>query len=401
MSILAQHGFGDGNPGRIEAGLRAEVIDGCILSPKDLSLASLQSKIVGIREINQSAKILFDPQYYASILGNIDNIRLGSLISDYTDYFGPKHYKDLRREKNIRSEIEKVVRFQQRIGLSEIVFPGIMIQDGLKSESASIVKSFLEIGDEVAKDLNLSQQSWLTLALGESCFRDLKALQDLVDEITGMWLQSQGIYLLVETSNLDGNSPWCNSSVLSGQMYLVYALSLAGFKVTCGYSGLSAPYLAAAGASNVAFGWFETLRFFSLDRFMPSSGGGKRPKKKYLSRALWTRLDSGLLRALVAAHPELLNGSIHDQLFTNGSPTEKDEIVQHWNAVGTFCNDLSKSESVPLKIANLRLQLLRSEQIKARIPTLSLPGFDERIAQTKAALRRFEDLAELSLSEQD
>lgn len=398
MPILAQHGFGDGNPGRIEAGLRADVIEGCILSPKDLSLASLQSKIAGIREIKQSAKIFFDPQYYASILGNIDGARLGNLISDYTDYFGAKHYKDLRRERNIQSEVKKVIQFQQRININEIILPGIMIQDGLKSESASIAKSFIEISDEIAAGQNISQQSWITLALGESCFRDLKSLQDLVDEITGMWLQSQGIYLLIETSNLNGSSPWCNSSVLSGQMYLVYALNLAGFKVTCGYSGLPAPYLAAAGASNIAFGWFETLRFFSLDRFMPTTSMGKRPKKKYLSRALWTRLDSGLLLALKNAHPELLNGTIHDQPFKDGSPTEKDEIVQHWDAVGTFCDEIASMEGISLRIADLRQQLLKSEQIKARIPTLSLPGFDERIAQTKGALRRFEDLAELSLS---
>lgn len=322
-------------------------------------------------------------------------------MSDYTDYFSPKHYRDLRREKSIRSEIEKVIQFQQRIGFDEIVLPGILMRDGLSSESSSIAKSLLEIGDEIANEQGISSRSWLTLALGESCFRDMKALQDLVDEITGMMLQSQGIYLLVETTALNGISPWCNASVLSGQMYLVYALNLAGFQVTCGFSGLSAPYLSAVGAENIAFGWFETLRFFSLDRFMPSVGMGKRPKKKYLSRALWSRLDLGQLRPLATAYPEVLNQSPFDQLFLNGDPAERDEIVQHWHAVGDFCSDLARSESVPLRIANLRLQLLRSQQLKARIPTLSLPGFDERIAQTRGALSRFEDLAELSLPEQD
>lgn len=401
MAVLAQHGFGDGTPGRIDAGLNAGVIQGCILSPKDLSLASLKLKITGIQSDHPSAKILFDPQYYAALVGHVDQARLGSLASDYAGYFSPKHYRDLRREKSIRNEVEKVIQFQQEIALDDIVLPGIVMRDGLASESSSIAKSLLEIGDEIANEKAISSQCWLTLALGESCFRDMKALQDLVDEITGMLLQSHGIYLLVETTPLGGTSPWCNASVLSGQMYLVYALSLAGFRVTCGFSGLSAPYLSAVGAENIAFGWFETLRFFSLDRFMPAVGMGKRPKKKYLSRALWSRIDLGQLRPLASAYPDVMNQSPYDALFLTGDPAERDEIVQHWHAVGEFCMQLDRCESVPVKLADLRLNLTRSQQLKARMPTLSLPGFEERIAQTRAALRRFEELAELSLPEED
>lgn len=402
MAIFAQHGFGDGNPGRIEAGLNAGVIGGCILSPKDLSLTSLRAKVEDIRCIAPSATILFDPQYYATLVGQVAKARLGSLMSDYTDYFSPKHYKDLRREKSIRSEVEKVIQFQRRIGFDDIILPGILMRDGLSSESSSIAKSLLEIGDEIANEQGLSSRCWLTLALGESCFRDMKALQDLVDEITGMLLQSHGVYLLVETSSLSGTSPWCNASVLSGQMYLVYALNLAGFRVTCGFSGLSAPYLSAVGAEDIAFGWFETLRFFSMDRFMPSVGmGGQRPKKKYLSRALWSRIDLGQLRPLATAYPDVLNQSLFDQTFVSGDPTEKDEVVQHWSAVGDFCESLARHETVPMKIADLRLQLVRSQQLMARISTLSLPGFDERITQTRAALRSFEELAELSLPKED
>jgi hypothetical protein len=399
MSLLAQHGFGDG--GRIRAGLEIGLIDGCILSPKDLSRSSMLAKIEEIRQAAPAARILFDPQFYVSLIGNLPGVRLGSLMSDYGDYFAPKHYKDLRREKNIRDEVEKVIQFQQRIGLQEIILPGILMQDGLKSEAASIAKSFLEIGDEVAGSEGIASRSWLTLALGESCFRDLKALQDLVDEITGMGLQSHGVYLLVETSNLDGISPWCHSSVLSGQMYLVYALSLAGFKVTCGYSGLSAPYLSSVGADAVAFGWFDTLRYFSLDRFRPSGGMSQRPKKKYLSRALWSRLDVALLRAIATAHPSVLNGSEQDEEFMTGEPKEKDEILQHWHAVREYCDEQVRSSSVPLRIANFRLHLTISEQLKARIPMLSIPGFDERITQTRGALSRFEHLAELSLPRED
>lgn len=400
MSILAQHGYGDAD--RIESGLNAGVIQGCILGPKDLTRLSLLGKIEQIRRADVSASIFFDPQYYAVVVGNDTGSRLGNLISDYGEYFTTRSYREIRREKMIREEVEKVANFQRdRLGLDRIILPGILIQDGLQSESASIAKSFLEVSDEVATEMRISDQSWITLALGADCFRDMKGLQDLVDEITGLWLNSRGIYLICETTKLDGISPWCHPNVLAGQMYLIYALRRAGWEVVCGYTGLAAPYLVAAGATGVGFGWFDTTRFFSLDRFRPAQSGGQRPKRKYLSHSLWTRVDLSVLQTIGRTHPRLLNGSPWDAAYMDATLAEKEEVLQHWHALGRMEAELQCISSIEARISYLQTHLVGIEQTKASLVTVPFPGLLEQVSQTRLALRYFQEVAELSLPSED
>lgn len=399
MSILAQHGYGDAD--RIESGLNAGVIQGCILGPKDLTRSSLQGKIEQARRANAAASIFFDPQYYAVVVAHEPDARLGNLQSDYSEYFAPKSYRDIRREKVIREEVGKVADFQtQGLGLERVILPGILIQDGLQSESASIAKSFLEVFDEVVTEKRIADRSWITLALGADCFRDMKGLQDLVDEITGLWLNAKGIYLLCETTDLDGISPWCHPHVLAGQMYLIYALRQAGFEVLCGYAGLSAPYLQAAGATGIGFGWFNTMRNFSLDRFRPTPGMARRPNRKYLSRALWTRVDLPALQTLGRTHSKLLNGSPWDARYLDGSLPEKEEVLQHWHALCQFESDLAAMATIETRIAYLRSHLISVEQTRASL-LVPFHGLQEQISQTRLALGYFEEVAELALAPED
>jgi hypothetical protein len=394
MPILAQHGFGDGC--KMSSGLTNGFVAGAIMSPRDLTYNSLKTKIEELRKISDKSILLFDPQYYATLVAKEPGARMGNLLSDYSGYFSDKQLKELRREKPISEVINKVYQFQKATtGLSGIILPNILIQDGLRSESANIAKLFLEISDEIAAENNGSESAWLTLALGNSCFRSNKDLENLANEITGMGFKSKGIYLLCETTPGNGVNPWHEPHLLSGMMYLNYILSASGYEVINGYSFDNAPFLAAAGGSHFASGWYNTSRYFSLDRYRVSAGMAKRPNRKYLSRALWTRLDFATIRPFLESFPWLFNSNTTDELFQVDSLSEDDECQQHWEALDNFTSEVSFIDDVKERVDYLKQELIKSQQYRSKVITLSMPGFEDRIKDLSIALSRFEELAEL------
>ena len=80
MKLFAQHGFGEGE--KINEGLRDASISGVVFGPKDISPDRLPERLTELRTSFPTASVLFDPQYYASLLGTNPNIRLGNL-EDY------------------------------------------------------------------------------------------------------------------------------------------------------------------------------------------------------------------------------------------------------------------------------------------------------------------------------
>jgi hypothetical protein len=280
--------------------------------------------------------------------------------------------------------------FQESLGLQQFVLPNILIQDGLASESAAIAKNFLEIGNEIAIQRKIQSQTLASLALGQSTFRNEKPWIDFVDELTGFNLEVNGFYLLSETSKEGGSNPWFTAEILQSQMYLSYALHEAGFYVLHGYSCLPAPFLAAAGSDACAMGWYDTLRYFSLDRFCPSRPGGQRPNKKYLSQKLWHRIEVAQMKNV----PRLKNdcGLAPEQIDSDTS-----EILQHWETLSCFCKKIDALPSYTEKLRFLLAWLDETERAKSDL-LFPISHFESRNRNCRSAIRAFADLAEIPLS---
>jgi hypothetical protein len=393
MPLLAQHGSKEG--GKIASGLEKGFINGAIMSPRDLTLTSLKLKIDESRRISADALILFDPQIYAALIAKEPGARMGNLLSDYSDYFSETQIKDLRREKQIIEVVRNVFNFQRAIsGLNGTIMPNIMIEDGLRSESANIAKLFFEISDEFAAGNGSSENTWLTLALGNSCFRSTKDLEDLANEITGIGLKAKGVYLLCETSPGNGVNPWHEPHMLAGLMYLNYVFSSSGYDVINGYSFKTSPYLAAAGGAFSASGWYNTSRYYSLDRFRASGGMAKRPNRKYMCRALWKRMDFATIRPFLKTFPWLLNGYFTDEMFESDNPTDEDECHQHWETVKIFTNEIVAKAGVKERTEFLGEELIKAQQFRSKIIALAIPNYDDQVRDLQMALTRFRELAE-------
>jgi hypothetical protein len=390
--ILAQHGYSEGD--KIGEGLKKNFIQGCIISPKDIGLNELKEKIAVLSQNYPNAEIYFDPLFYASVPAQQygDKAKIGKLLSDYS-YFSPKQYRDLRREKFIRKEIEKCLAFQKSINLENFILPNIVIQDGLSSESSAIAKLFLEIGNEIANEQGIQDKCSLTLALGRSCFKDSKTLEYFVDEITGFNLNIKGFYILTETTKDSGNNPWFSNEILQAQMYLTYVLKQANYNVIHGFSIMPAPFLFAAGCDSVAFGWFDTLRYFSLDRFVPQNIKARRPNRRYLSKNLWHRIES----SQVFSSPSLRN----DLLYIEPDANETEEILQHWQVVGNICDEIREIKSYLEKLKYLLNWLEQSKIYKDKLQqkeTFPNPRyFEDQARNCRSAIYEFAELAEIPL----
>ena len=401
MPVLAQHGYGAGS--KIQTALENGYIDGCIFSPKDIDQDKLISAIGGVNKSKKEAAIYFDPQYYATTIAQEPNAKLGFLASDYTDYFSSKTLRELRREKNVSDEAAKVIRFQKdRLGLSNIIAPNILIQDGLNSASSSISKNFLEICAEKAANASAEKQTLLTLALDQSCFRRSQDLLDLVDEITGMNLNVKGFYILVETSKEDGPNPWYTPEILAGQMYLAYALSQNGYEVVFGYSFLPAPYLWAAGANSIACGWFNTLRYFSMNRFRDMSKGGRKANRRYLSSAAWLPMEWTQVQTLNPVL-NLMNKLKTDGLFTSPQgdkrPNDEDEILQYWDTLKNKEKYIRQEPSIESRTQQLLEDLKKQTVTLASIRSIGrIPYADEMLRNCQRSLALFAEFAEFTLA---
>lgn len=398
MGVLAQHGFGGGI--KVEEALDKGYIDGCIYSPKDIQLSKLKEKI---DLLPPKADIYFDPQYYATIIAQEPNAKLGNLVSDYAGYFSGKNFRELRREKNVAAEVEKTILFQKNeLNLHNIIVPNILLQDGLNSASSNIAKTFLEIGSEIASDLNVNQNALLTFALDQSCFRNTQELLDLADEITGLGLETKGFYILVETSKEDGVNPWFIPEVLAGQMYLAYALAQNGYRVVYGYSFLPSPYLWVAGAKDVASGWFNTQRYFSLNKFRDIGASGRKANRRYFSDCLWLPVEWTQVQSFRSV-VDLMNGFGTDELYLHPSdekrPNETDEVLQYWETLKKKEMELHSLRNTVTKVEYLLDCIEKQNVVLTQFKRIGrLPFGDEILRNCQRSLYLFAELAELSLS---
>ena len=103
MKLFAQHGFSDGL--KTVEGLRKQLIDGIIFSPRDITPEKLRECASKITESAPISERLFDPQYYATLSAFDPLSRTGYLKEEYSCYFVPRRYDQLLRESEVIEDV--------------------------------------------------------------------------------------------------------------------------------------------------------------------------------------------------------------------------------------------------------------------------------------------------------
>jgi len=345
MKIFAQCGYGEGQ--KINKGLAEELIDGVIYSPKDITSQKLREKLTELSETYPEAELLFDPQYYVSMMGKNPNLNVGKLESYTDDFFSLVSRNKLESEKNVTSDIKKVIEFQNTLPLSSKISPNILISKTFDSIEGVISKHFIRLAKEAADEVGNKGKLICTLAISTEAISNLAELQEFLSSITIIDNPPDGFYLLIGARSLAiANSELFNADVIAGWMLLNYSLNVNGFRVINGYSDLLSPFLTAAGGEGISTGWFSNLRNFSLERFAPlKQDGGSLPIIRYLSTSLLNRIRFDELNALKDRFKQILNNLGTDQFYAEEEIDRTNEILQNWDALYNISLAVSKGST--------------------------------------------------------
>ena len=367
MSIFAQSGFGRG--GKIERGYEEGCISGVILSPRDERRERLESDVAKWATELAELKILFDPQFYVTTL----NTPKDGHLEEYAYYSNNMHLgRASFSGSNVRDYVSNSIDYQHEgLGgqLAGIIGPSVLFDDFRDNWSQISLTMAVESTDYV-KNKSIPAPVYPSIVVSDVAFRSVNLIEEFLDSLTE--IQADGFYLVVK-NNSQSRPFFYENNILANIMYFIYVLSVINeYEVIVGYCDWFGVLYEAVGANLIGSGWYQNLKLFSLDRFLPSRGG-RRPRKRYSSLPMVSSpLFSPELQDIYYAGflDEVLTGSIHDHIVVNHggtgpASTEEewtDEIacLAHWHSLSKFSLQLEDEIDTSKKVEITRKILATS-----------------------------------------
>jgi len=363
MPLLAQCGYGRSD--KIEQGLAAESISGVILSPRDEGRARLESFHADLRRAVPTATVLFDPQFYAATLSNARDGNLPE-YPYYTNNSGLS--RNQFRPRQIQDYVRACLDYQVQSlpGLTYLVSPSVSFDD-FRDSWSQIALSMAEASIDYWPELNTETPLLITIVLSESSLRDPTRMNEFLDTLSA--LEVSGFYLLIQR-NSTTLAPAMDVGSMSNLLYFVYILAtLNDYHVVMGYSDWMGFLFQAVGAAMSASGWHNSLKQFTLSRFLPQTGG-RRPRKRYSSlRLLSCPLVVPELEDVYRARllPSVLTGGTYDYILQDGPGrgesawTDAISCLAHWESLSRLYAAVEAPPTVPARLV-AATNLIRSAE---------------------------------------
>jgi hypothetical protein len=400
VKLYAQQGYGTGPQGKkIVEGLRRAAIDGAIISPKDYGVERSQELLEMMCNDFPAADRLFDPQFYATLLADTPEARLGNLMEEEYEYFVPRRRAQLESETTVNSDLTSCLEFQAKLPVTALIAPNIVIRQRFNSIEALIAKNFIRNTQRIWNSFTDPRPVYSTLAVDAEALQDRSELEEFLSEIVVVDPAPDGFYLLIHNASSEIPSQLIDARVLGGWMFINHVLNLNGFLVINGFTDILTPFLCAAGGSAGATGWFNTQKVFSMDRFAPPLPGGRRPIYRYLSKTLLKSIRFDELHRLRNRYPAILNGLPTDSFYaeTEGSePADQtSEVLQTWETITSFGDSSFQPRDC---ISWIQTAQATYRQIDL-VPGLSLSGRSGEVHLDSLwdGVRIFSELAELEI----
>ena len=364
MKLYAQMGHGDGD--KTTRALSEGLIDGAILSPRDWRPEGIETKIAPLVAANSDADIMIDPQFYATFAASAETARTGKLTE--WPYFASVRKSDLEITMETDRILRETMQYILTLPVTACIAPNIYVNRSFDSREAVIAKNFIRNTRRVYSEFGDSRPLFATIAVSREALLERVDFQEFLNDITMLKDPPDGFYILVGSRGTDARTDIFHADVIARWMLMNQSLSVNGFETINGYSDLVSPFLGAAGGNAGAFGWYSNLRTFSLDRFMPASGGGRQPIKRYLSKSLLNRITFTERDALSTIVPSTTNGLSHDADYEQPDP-EPDrtvEALQSWEAMRAICSDIALDD-IDAGLAAGQAAIMRAEATYTRI----------------------------------
>lgn len=393
MKLYAQLGFGDG--GKTAQALAEGLVDGVILSPRDMLPAKVGEKIAEFQASRQSADILLDPQFYATLIAGEDSGQPGKLLD--WPHFKTLRKSDLEESSVVTGMLRAAMTTAVGIPTTAIIAPNVYVSRSFDSREGVIAKHFIRHARGVYDEFKDSRPLYATLCVCREALLDREEFEEFLNDITRQKHPPDGFYVLVGSRGSEAFTDIMHADVIARWMLLNHSLSINGFEVINGFSDILTPFLGMAGATAGASGWWSNLRLFSLDRFAAKPGMARRPIPRYLSLELLNRITFTEREALAVLYPSVINGLPHDADY-NPEPSRTEEALQTWESLKELSSRLiSENMHDSLRRGDAAINQAESAYaaIAQRRVTLDKKSNADHLPALREALRAFKGLAGL------
>jgi len=398
MKVFAQHGHQPSD--KITRGLQEGVISGVIFSSRFLSPDRAQERLAEARSAGANAEVLIDPEFYASRLKGTPNCQLGFL--EKHPYLKSYRRRDLVRTEIVEQALRDVYAEIAGLDVTAHIAPNIYISQSFDSMEAGIALNFIEMSKEIFG--REGKPVYATLAVDRRALLNSNDFLSFLNDLTGLKNPPDGFYLLVGGGLITERSDVVQSeimdaNVIGGWMMANFSLSQNGFRIINGFADILTPFLAAAGGSACATGWWSNLRTFSMGRYVkPEGSGGQLPIIRYLSKALLDRIKFDERSAFSTLVPTVVNELPHDDDYNVGIPGRTVEALQTWEALSSLNRDVVRKD-LNLSLTNLSTLIERASAAYATLSRYGITGgyetTTEYLDQLSAGIDVFRKLAEL------
>jgi hypothetical protein len=357
LMLFAQEGYAPAD--MLTEGLKSDVIDGIILSPRVERYKALEAKLAELLQVQPDCHIIFDPQLFLA-----QNPTTRERHFDEYPYYEDVAVHGLGSLVSPRATtqlVEHVLGFQSTLPLSYVVSPGVYVEnlDSRICETAlSLCKASCEYCESAPTPSSI-HPLLLSICLSETALQDNRGFHQFLEILTS-FRSARGFYLIVGHS-LRKNEYSYSRSNMSMLMYMCRVLVINGFEVHLGYTSWPSLLFAAVGASSAACGWNGKTRSFSWSDLDPQTGG-RRPRP---------RISCTSTLSSVLVHPtlELLTSLLGRDVLFGASPLDRPAnydplrfqpsntayTLQHWDTLRILLDQVQQGKTARERLGLLKL----------------------------------------------
>ena len=255
MTFWIQHGYGKAT--KIDAVDDAGLLTGVILSPADEQGSTLEATVDMLR--TRDVEVLLDPQLYIHTIP-------GAVARCHDDHgldFGELSW--LCSPNEIEEHVQAVIAANKQLGIEKIIAP-CPYQASFGDVWTSLSLQYAQATIAIANG-----PVYISLVAEDIAFADWHTTREYLDFLTT--LDAAGIYLIVGTSAKTYPFMW-EPDRLANILRVVYTLAEFNlYDVVWGYSDLAGVIGLTVGCSGAATGWYNSLRMWTTEKWVPKSGG--------------------------------------------------------------------------------------------------------------------------------
>ena len=359
MTFWIQHGYGKGE--KIDTMARAGLLTGIILSPADEDLHALQSTCSTVE--NSGINLLLDPQLYIhTIAGAVarchesHGLEFGEISSLFIS------------PREIGEQVGAVIAANQQLGLNRIIAPSpyqVSFGDAWAPLSLQYARATIA-GAEMPV--------YASLLVADSAFLHWDQTMSYLDALTT--LDVAGIYLIIGTPGKSYPLLW-DPECLSNILRVVYTLTeLNQYELIWGYSDIVGVIGLSVGATGAATGWYNSLRMWKPEKWIPQRGGRQATPRVFVE-SLLSAIERNR-EATSIARTRLSTEVFPDQNERHRLTGEQpwgiaDSWNQYLNAMAQLHLNVDHSLDISIRLLDFHQRLQGAVAMLNRVQALGIP----------------------------